>query len=151
MTCDFLETQWWENLGVEVSWQEAEWTRFPEAMAEMRPGQMDWDAVFDGATWFHWTGITPAISAGTAAVCLEAVQTAKERGLTVSCDLNYRKKLWKWGKQPGEVMPDLVKHCNVAIGNEEDAAKVFIRQMTASDRVAIVKFTGKVQVFQECA
>ncbi|MDF1514292.1 MAG: PfkB family carbohydrate kinase, partial [Anaerolineae bacterium] len=65
------------------------------------------------------------ISEGAATVCLEAVKTAKAMGLVVSCDLNYRSKLWKWGKTPAEVMPDLVKHTDVAIGNEEDAAKVF--------------------------
>ncbi len=95
------------------------------SISTIEPGMIDWNAVFAGAGWFHWTGITPAISAGTAAVCLEAVKTAKDMGLTVSCDLNYRKKLWKWGKQPGEVMPELVWYCDVAIGNEEDADKVF--------------------------
>jgi 2-dehydro-3-deoxygluconokinase len=101
---------------------------------------IDWKVVFADANWFHWTGITPAISAGTAAVCLEAVQTAKEMGLTVSCDLNYRKKLWKWGKQPGEVMPELVTYTDVAIGNEEDADKVFGIKAPESDVIA-----GKVQ------
>jgi 2-dehydro-3-deoxygluconokinase len=86
---------------------------------------IDWENVFADAMWFHWTGITPAISQGAAAVCLEAVQKAKEMGLVVSCDLNYRRKLWKWGKEPSEVMPELVKYTDVAIGNEEDAAKVF--------------------------
>jgi 2-dehydro-3-deoxygluconokinase len=99
--------------------------RAGSAIATVEPGMIDWRAAFDGADWFHWTGITPAISAGTAAVCLEAAQTAKELGLTISCDLNYRKKLWKWGKTPGEVMPDLVALCDVAVGNEEDADKVF--------------------------
>ncbi len=99
--------------------------RAHSAIATVEKGMIDWQQVFADADWFHWTGITPAISAGTAAVCLEAVQTAKEMGLTVSCDLNYRKKLWKWGKSPGEVMPELVAYCDVAIGNEEDAAKVF--------------------------
>jgi len=99
--------------------------RAGSAIATVEPGMIDWQAAFAGADWFHWTGITPAISAGTAAVCLEAAQTAKAMGLTVSCDLNYRKKLWKWGKTPGEVMPDLVGLCDVAIGNEEDADKVF--------------------------
>ncbi len=99
--------------------------RANSAIATIEPGMIDWRAVFADADWFHWTGITPAISAGTAAVCLEAVQTAREMGLTISCDLNYRKKLWKWGKTPGEVMPELVSYCDVAIGNEEDAAKVF--------------------------
>ncbi len=77
------------------------------------------------ADWFHWTGITPAISEGAADVCLEAAKAAREMGLTVSCDLNYRAKLWKWGKKAGEVMPELVALCDVAIGNEEDAEKVF--------------------------
>ena len=86
---------------------------------------VDWDAVFAEAGWFHWTGITPAISEGAAAVCLEAVKAAKKAGVTISCDLNYRSKLWKWGKQPGEVMEELVAHTDVAIGNEEDADKVF--------------------------
>jgi 2-dehydro-3-deoxygluconokinase len=98
--------------------------RANSALATIERGMIDWPAVFAGAGWFHWTGITPAISAGAADVCLEAVQTAKEMGLTVSCDLNYRKKLWKWGKTAGEVMPELVRHCDVAIGNEEDAEKV---------------------------
>jgi 2-dehydro-3-deoxygluconokinase len=95
------------------------------SIATVERGMIDWQAVFGDADWFHWTGITPAISAGTAAVCLEAVQVAKQMGLTVSCDLNYRKNLWKWGKSAGEVMPELVRYCDVAIGNEEDAAKVF--------------------------
>ncbi len=99
--------------------------RAHSAMATIEKGMIDWKQVFADVGWFHWTGITPAISAGTASACLEAVQTAKEMGLTVSCDLNYRKKLWKWGKHPGEVMPELVGYCDVAIGNEEDADKVF--------------------------
>ncbi|MBN1887406.1 MAG: sugar kinase [Thermoflexales bacterium] len=99
--------------------------RAGSAIATIQPGMIDWKSVFSGADWFHWTGITPAISEGTAAVCLEAAQTAHEMGLTVSCDLNYRKNLWKWGKKAGEVMPELVRSCDVAIGNEEDAEKVF--------------------------
>jgi 2-dehydro-3-deoxygluconokinase len=98
--------------------------RANSAIATIERGMIDWRQVFADADWFHWTGITPAISAGTADVCLEAVQLAKEMDLIVSCDLNYRKKLWKWGKMPGEVMPELVRHCDVAIGNEEDADKV---------------------------
>ena len=86
---------------------------------------VDWRRVFSDADWFRWTGITPAISAGAADACLEAVQTAREMGLTVSCDLNYRKNRWKWGKRASEVMPELVRYCHLAIGNEEDAAEVF--------------------------
>jgi 2-dehydro-3-deoxygluconokinase len=99
--------------------------RSQSAIATIERGMIDWERVFAGADWFHWTGITPAISAGTADVCLEAIQVAKRLGLTVSCDLNYRKNLWKWGKKAGEVMPELVSHCDIAIGNEEDADKVF--------------------------
>ena len=99
--------------------------RAGSSIASIEPGMVNWKKVFDGAGWFHWTGITPAISKGLADVCLEAVKTAKEMGLTVSCDLNYRAKLWKWGKSASEVMPELVKYADVAIGNEEDAEKVF--------------------------
>lgn len=99
--------------------------RAGSGLATIEPGMVDWEAVFQDATWFHWTGITPAISAGAARVCLEAVKAAKAHGLTVSTDLNYRSKLWKWGKQPGEVMRELVGYSDVAIGNEEDADKVF--------------------------
>lgn len=106
------------------------------AIATIEPGMIDWQAVFTGADWFHWTGITPAISAGTAAVCLEAVQAAKDLGLTISCDLNFRKKLWGWGKSAGEVMPELVAYCDVAIGNEEDADKVFGIRAPHSDVTA---------------
>jgi 2-dehydro-3-deoxygluconokinase len=110
--------------------------RAGSAIATIEHGVIDWQRVFADADWFHWTGITPAISAGTADVCLEAVQVAKEMGLTVSCDLNYRKMLWKWGKTPGEVMPELVRHCDIAIGNEEDADKVFGIKAPETDVIA---------------
>jgi 2-dehydro-3-deoxygluconokinase len=99
--------------------------RAGSALATVQPGMIDWRALFSGASWFHWTGITPAISEGAAQVCLEGVQVAREMGLTISCDLNYRRKLWRWGKAPAEVMPELVGLCDIAIGNEEDADKVF--------------------------
>jgi 2-dehydro-3-deoxygluconokinase len=99
--------------------------RANSSLATIQKGMLDWQVVFADADWFHWTGITPAVSQGAAEVCLEAVQTAKQMGLTVSCDLNYRKNLWKWGKKASEVMPELVNFCDVAIGNEEDAEKVF--------------------------
>ena len=99
--------------------------RSGSSLATIEPGMVDWSYVFSDATWFHWTGITPAIAKGPADACLEAVKKAKEMGITVSCDLNYRAKLWKWGKSPREVMRELVSYCDVAIGNEEDAEKVF--------------------------
>lgn len=107
--------------------------RAGSSLATIRPGMIDWKAIFTDATWFHWTGITPAISEGAAQACLEAVRAAKKAGVTVSCDLNYRAKLWKWGKQPAEVMQELVALSDVAIGNEEDAAKVFGIHAPATD------------------
>lgn len=126
--------------------------RSGSALATIRPGMVDWRAVFAGADWFHWTGITPAISEGAAQVCLEAVQIAKEMGLTVSCDLNFRRKLWQWGKAPSEVMPELVGLCSVAIGNEEDADKVFgIRAPEADVTKGKVEAEGYAHVCSQLA
>lgn len=99
--------------------------RANSALATIEPGMIDWTEVFKDAGWFHWTGITPAISRGAAETCLEAVTTAREMGLTISTDLNYRAKLWKWGKTAQEVMPEMVAMSDLAVGNEEDADKVF--------------------------
>jgi len=99
--------------------------RANSAAATIQPGMVDWKTVFDGAGWFHTTGITPAISASAADVAVEAVSAAQEQGLTVSCDMNYRKNLWKWGKKASQVMPELFRYCDVAVGNEEDAKDVF--------------------------
>lgn len=99
--------------------------RANSAIAEIKPGMVDWEKVFEGAQWFHWTGITPALSQGAADACLEAIRVANKMGITVSCDLNYRKNLWKYGKKASEVMPALVEGCDVILGNEEDAEKVF--------------------------
>ena len=99
--------------------------RANSSIATIQPGMIDWKKVFAGADWFHWTGITPALSQGAADVCLEAIKAANALGLTVSCDLNYRKNLWKYGKKAGEIMPALVEGCDVILGNEEDADKVF--------------------------
>ena len=110
--------------------------RTHSSVAGIRSGMIDWDAVFKDASWFHWTGITPAISEGAAHVCMEAISAAKGKGITVSCDLNFRKNLWKWGKTAGEVMPDLVKECDIILGNEEDAEKVFGIKPDGSDVTA---------------
>jgi 2-dehydro-3-deoxygluconokinase len=90
------------------------------AIALAKPGDFDWDAIFDGAGWFHVTGITPAISASAAALAQESVRKAREKGLTVSCDLNYRKNLWKWGRTASDVMRELMPFVDIAIANEED-------------------------------
>ena len=99
--------------------------RANSSVSQIEPGMIDWDKVLEGASWFHWTGITPAISQGAADVCLEGIKAANAKGITVSCDLNYRKNLWKYGKSANEVMPELVAGTDIILGNEEDAEKVF--------------------------
>lgn len=95
------------------------------SFADIQKGMFNWKDILKDATWFHWTGITPAVSQGAADACLEAIKTANEMGITVSCDLNYRKNLWKYGKSAREIMPQLVEGCDIILGNEEDAEKVF--------------------------
>lgn len=99
--------------------------RAHSSVSDIRPGMVNWDEVLKDASWFHWTGITPALSQGAADACMEAICVANKRGITVSCDLNYRKNLWKYGKTAAEVMPDLVAGCDIILGNEEDFEKVF--------------------------
>ena len=99
--------------------------RANSAIAEIQPGMINWEEVLKGADYFHWTGITPALSQGAADACLEAIKVANKLGVKVSCDLNYRKNLWKYGKTASEVMPALVEGCDVILGNEEDCEKVF--------------------------
>ena len=93
------------------------------AVALGQPGDIDWNAALYGADWFHITGITPAISENTRKLAFEAVRKAKEKGMTVSCDLNHRGKLWKYGKRAQEVMTELIRDCDVCIANEEDCQK----------------------------
>ena len=99
--------------------------RAHSAIAEIKPGMINWERVFDGATWFHWTGIAPAISQGAADACLEAVKAARKLGITISTDLNYRAKLWKYGVEPEVIMTELTSYCDIILGNEEDAEKHF--------------------------
>ena len=93
------------------------------AICLAKPGDIDWDKAFEGVDWFHITGITPAISESAMELSLESVKEAKKRGVTVSCDLNYRKNLWKYGKKAAEVMRELANYVDVAIANEEDVQK----------------------------
>jgi 2-dehydro-3-deoxygluconokinase len=106
--------------------------RSHSAIAESSPSDFDWEKILSGAKWFHFTGITPALGDNTAQACLDAVKTAKNLGVTVSCDLNYRKKLWPTEKA-GKVMTGLMEYVDVAIGNEEDAEKVFNIKAGTSD------------------
>ncbi len=114
----FLETGASQRASVVV------YDRAGSAIAGVKPGQFKWEQIFQGASWFHFTGITPALGPDVAAATMEAAKAAKEMGLTVSCDLNYRKKLWT----PAEAqltMSEIMEWVDVAIGNEEDAEKVF--------------------------
>lgn len=97
--------------------------RAGSSMAAAKSGDMDWNSILDGAAWFHISGVTPAISASAAALSLEAVKSARAKGIPVSCDYNYRKNLWRYGKKAPEVMREIVSHATIGIANEEDCQK----------------------------
>lgn len=115
----FLET------GAVARGSKVVYDRAHSAISQIEKGTIDWKAIFSDADWFHWTGITPAISQGAADACLEACEVASSMGITISTDLNYRKKLWNYGVEPEKIMIPLVEHCDVILGNEEDAEKHF--------------------------
>jgi 2-dehydro-3-deoxygluconokinase len=98
--------------------------RANSAIALAKKEDFDWEKIFEGVDWFHFTGITPALGGENPEICMEACRTAKNMGLTVSCDLNFRKKLWT-SEQAGKVMSTLMPYVDVCIANEEDAADVF--------------------------
>lgn len=102
------------------------------AIADACDADFDWDKIFEGTEWFHFTGITPALSDSAAAICMSACKKAKEKGITVSCDLNYRNKLWTSDKA-GQVMGQLMEYVDVAIANEEDCEKVFGIKASGTD------------------
>ena len=106
--------------------------RADSAIAQAVPADFDWDAIFEGADWFHWTGITPALGGNLPQICLEACKAAKAKGITISCDLNYRNKLWT-REEAKKVMSELVKYVDVCIANEEDAKDVFGIQAENTD------------------
>ncbi len=99
--------------------------REDSGMATIQPGTIDWEKEFRGADWFHWTGITPALSQGAADVCLEACQAANRLGVKVSLDLNYRSKLWQYGKHPNEIMPALGECCDFMQADPDTANTFF--------------------------
>jgi 2-dehydro-3-deoxygluconokinase len=103
--------------GISIRSSNVIYDRSHSAISEVKKGMFDWQKIFEGATWFHWSGISPAISQDTADVCLEAIQIANSMGLTISTDLNYRSKLWKYGKEPKDIMPNLLQYSNVILGD----------------------------------
>ncbi|MHA1292915.1 MAG: PfkB family carbohydrate kinase [Promethearchaeota archaeon] len=112
------------EMGSSVRPSKVIYDRANSAISESKLEEFNWNILFEGISWFHWTGITPGISQNLAKICHKACKIAKEKNITISCDLNYRSKLWKYGKDPTMVMPELVKYCDIIIGNEEDAEKV---------------------------
>ena len=109
--------------------------RAGSSIATAKPEDFDWDRIFEGAEWFHFTGITPALGDNVAAICLDACKAAKEKGITISCDLNYRNKLWSKEKA-GQVMGELCQYVDVCISNEEDASDVFGIKAAGTDVTA---------------
>jgi len=120
------------------------------AIAIAKPDSIDWDKVLDDVDWFHITGITPALSENTMQMSLQSVKMAKKKGITVSCDLNYRKNLWKYGKKAPEVMCELAKYVDIAVANEEDCQKslgITVEVNVESGKLDIEKYrelSGKV-------
>lgn len=119
------------------------------SISGVKPGEIDWETVLSGASWFHFTGITPALSDSCAEVTLEALKLCKEKGITTSCDLNFRKKLWSTEKA-GRVMGELMKYVDLCIANEEDAEKVFnIKAHDTDVSSGILSHTGYIDVAKQ--
>jgi 2-dehydro-3-deoxygluconokinase len=91
--------------------------RARSSFADLKPGMIDWNKALDGCEWFHFSAISPALNENATAVCKEALIAASGKGMKISVDLNFRAKLWQYGKKPSDVMPDLISHCNVIMGN----------------------------------
>ena len=107
--------------------------RAESSIATAAPGSLDWERIFSNTDWFHLTGITPAISQSAADLCLEALAIARSHGVTVSCDFNYRKNLWKYGKTAQTVMTEIVRLVDIGIANEEDCQKALGIEVTADE------------------
>ncbi len=111
--------------------------RFDSAFAHIKPSMVDWDKVFADAKWFHYTGITPAISQGAADVCYEGVKAAKKKGITISGDINYRRNLWQYGKTAREIMPALIEHTDIIVAGTTDIENCL--GITGEDFTAVCK------------
>jgi 2-dehydro-3-deoxygluconokinase len=113
--------------------------RANSAFANLKPGMVDWDKVLEGVSWFHFSAICPAISQNVADVCKEALEAASKKTMTISVDLNYRAKLWQYGKSPMEIMPELVKHCTLVMGNIWAAEIILGKQVDADSLLSAGK------------
>lgn len=130
--------------------------RAGSSFASLKPGMINWDDVLQGCTWFHFSAICPALNADAAAVCREALEAASAKGITVSVDLNYRAKLWKYGKDPVDVMPDLLQHCHIVMGNLWAAETLLgissgVSDSTGKTRSRLIDAAGKsmLQIHQQ--
>lgn len=103
------------------------------AIATVTPGAFDWERILEGKTWFHWSGITAAISENAAMECFNAIKIAHQMGLTISCDLNYRSKLWNYGKEPKDIMPEMLQYCHVILGDIDTAFMMLGLEKVAPD------------------
>lgn len=120
--------------------------RFDSAFATLNPAEFDWEQILSGADWFHWTGITPAISASAAEACLQAIKTANRLGVKVSGDVNYRKNLWRYGKSVQEIMPALIEGCDLIVCGKGDAADILnIYPDKLSPNNSFVSFSKQIQ------
>lgn len=142
--------------GTDVKNSDVIFDRAGSSFAQLQKGMIDWDKVFDGITWFHFSAIAASLTASAAEVCEEALQAASAKGIIISVDLNYRNKLWQYGKQPIEIMPGLVKYCDVVMGNiwaanimlgiplnqllNQDEKKVYLQQSTKTSKTIQQQF-----------
>jgi 2-dehydro-3-deoxygluconokinase len=113
------------EMGVGARASKVVYDRTHSSMATLQKGRIDWRAVLGDVSWLHWSGITPAISEAASGITQEALEAARALGIMVSCDLNYRSNLWKWGKQPFEIMPELLTYCDVVVGDGDTNALYF--------------------------
>jgi 2-dehydro-3-deoxygluconokinase len=107
--------------------------RADSSIAQLQPGRIDWNVALHDCTWFHWSGITPAISNSAALVVKEALEVAAKKNIFISADLNYRQQLWKYGKNPVDVMPELIQYCDLILGGNEESEKVLGIQVPQGD------------------
>ncbi|WP_299819727.1 sugar kinase [uncultured Pontibacter sp.] len=129
----FLET------GASVRASKVIYDRAGSAFADLDVDMIDWERALEGANWFHWTGITPAISEGAAASCKRAIEVANSMGITVSADINYRKNLWQYGKKASEVMPDLIAGCDIIVSGKSDAKDILnIKSKESEDEASYI-------------
>ena len=133
--------------GISVRGGQIIYDRKNSSFSEVDENSFDWESILDGADWFHWTGITPALSEGTARACFKAITVAHKMGIPISCDLNYRGMLWKYGADPKDVMPELISMSTVVLANEKDVANYLGIEPTEDDYQEVEGFGKRCHEF----